>query len=183
MAFRRSTAPASPRSCASPSSSPAKAACSAWSAAPAASATPSPSPASSKPSPPSNPNPPPSPISNFWLYGPSTTGVQSSCWTVVLRGCPAGGLRNEKPLYSLLPHSAPGHSLHFDRLRWLRRRERAAQSSRRARRKRNCAAQSAQNLCSRLPRTVELSNQRRRPYRQRLLLRVRLFDESQCREK
>ena len=57
----------------------------------------------------------------------------------------------------MLPHSAPGHSLHFDRLRWLRRRERAAQISRRAFRKRNCATQSAQNLCSRLPRTVELS--------------------------
>ncbi len=30
---------------------------------------------------------------------------------------------------------------------------------------------------------LELSNQQRRPYRQGLLLRVRLFDESQCREK
>src|SRR6267143_2245702 len=68
MASRRSTAPASPRSCASPSSSPAKAACCAWSAATAASATPSPSPASSKPSPPSNPNPPPSPTSRRHTY-------------------------------------------------------------------------------------------------------------------
>src|ERR1700730_10560361 len=64
MASRRSTAPASPRSCASPSRWRAKAACSAWSAARVASATPSPSPASSKPSPPSNPNPPPSPTSD-----------------------------------------------------------------------------------------------------------------------
>src|SRR5882762_8503084 len=63
MASRRSTAPASPRSCASPSSSPAKAASCASSVVRAASATPSPSPASLKPSPPSNPNPPPSPTS------------------------------------------------------------------------------------------------------------------------
>src|SRR6202171_3926309 len=63
MASRRSTAPASPRSCASPSKWRAEAAYSAWSAARAAPATPSPSPASSKPSPPSNPNPPPSPTS------------------------------------------------------------------------------------------------------------------------